>query len=126
MSSAGIAAWRIERRDDTALLMLSGDGRFGGSGIRAVADLQRLRGEVGNCAVLRFDTSGMTRWDSALVAFVRALQTFGDGNRGRGLDLDLSGLPVPAQRLLALAAGDRGAGIGAGKPVHRSLVWRVR
>src|SRR5258708_15226535 len=102
MSAATIAAWRIDRRGDAALLTLSGDWLVGGSGLRALADLARLRVEISRCAMLRFETSGLARWDSALVAFVRALQTAGDG--GRGLDLDLSGLPMPAQRLLALAA----------------------
>lgn len=121
--TAATAAWRIERLGDTALLTLSGDWLVGGSGLRALADLRRLRAEVGRCARLRFDTSGLARWDSALVAFVRALQTAGDG--GRSLDLDLSGLPMPAQRLLALAAADHSPDAGADAPVGRSLAWRI-
>jgi phospholipid/cholesterol/gamma-HCH transport system permease protein len=123
MSGASIAAWRIERRGDTALLTLSGDWLVGGSGFRAVADLGRLRDEVGSCAVLRFDSSALARWDSALVAFVRALPTSHED--GRGLDLDLSGLPVPAQRLLSLAAADHRLVVSADIPVHRSLAWRI-
>src|SRR5258707_15041483 len=119
--TAAIAAWRIDRRGDAALLTLSGDWLVGGSGLRALADLPRLRAEVGRCAMLRFETSGLARWDSALVALVRALQTAG----GRGFDLDLSGLPMPAQRLLALAAADHGVGPGGDSPAPRSVAWGV-
>src|SRR5258706_1908259 len=122
MTAAAIANWRIDRLDDTALLTLSGDWLVDGSGLRALAELPRLRVEVGRCAMLRFETSGLARWDSALVALVRALQTAG----GRGLDLDLSGLPMPAQRLLALAAADHGVGTGGDAPARRSVAWRIR
>jgi phospholipid/cholesterol/gamma-HCH transport system permease protein len=121
--TAAIAAWRIDRLDDTALLTLSGDWLVGGSGLRALADLPRLRVEVGRCAMLRFETSGLGRWDSALVALIRALQAAGDGDRG--LDLDLSGLPMSAQRLLALAAADHGVGTGGDAPTRRSAAWRI-
>jgi phospholipid/cholesterol/gamma-HCH transport system permease protein len=121
--TAAIAAWRIDRLDDTALLTLSGDWLVGGSGLRALADLRRLRAEVGRCAMLRFETSGLGRWDSALVVLIRALQAAGDG--GRGLNLDLSGLPMPAQRLLALAAADHGLATGGDAPTRRSLAWRI-
>jgi phospholipid/cholesterol/gamma-HCH transport system permease protein len=121
MSSAGVADWRIERRGDTALLTLSGDWLFEGSGSRTVADLRQLREQVGDCTRLGFECRAVARWDSALVAFVRALQAGG----GPGLTLDLSGLPVPAQRLLSLAAADHGLGDPDDPPAHHSLAWRV-
>jgi phospholipid/cholesterol/gamma-HCH transport system permease protein len=120
---ASIAAWRIERQDDAALLRLSGDWLVGGSGLRAVADLRRIFVEVGTCALLRFDTSGIARWDSALVAFVRSIQTTADG--GRRFELDLTGLPEPAQRLLSLASSDRGVRAAADVDARHSLAWRA-
>jgi phospholipid/cholesterol/gamma-HCH transport system permease protein len=123
MPEASVASWRIERQDDAALLRLSGDWLVGGSGLRAVADLQRIFVEVGTCASLRFDTSDLTRWDSALVAFVRALQTTADGRRR--FELDLAGLPEPAQRLLSLAAADHGASAAVEAPAHYSIAWRA-
>jgi phospholipid/cholesterol/gamma-HCH transport system permease protein len=123
MPGTSIAAWRIERQDDAALLRLSGDWLVGGSGLRAVADLQRIFAEIGTCASLRFDTSGVTRWDSALVAFVRALQTTADGRRR--FELDLAGLPEPAQRLLSLAAADHGSPAAVEAPAQYSIAWRA-
>lgn len=123
MSSAGVADWRIERRGDTVLLILSGDWLFESSGLRAVADLNSLREQFGDATTLGFDCSAVTRWDSALVAFVRTLQTGSEG--GSRLALDLSGLPVPAQRLLSLAASDHGLDERADAPARRSLAWRV-
>jgi hypothetical protein len=95
----------------------------GGSGLRAVADLWRIFVEIGTCASLRFDTSRLARWDSALVAFVRALQTTADG--GRRFELDLSGLPGPAQRLLSLAAADHGAGAAVEASARDSIAWHA-
>jgi len=123
MSDPSIATWRIERRGDIAILILSGNWLVGGSGFRAVADLRRVCGEVGHCASLRFDSSGLMRWDSALLAFVQALQ--GSRGGGRGFDLDLSGLPEPVQRLMSLAAADHGLGGELNIPDHRSLAWRI-
>ena len=123
MPGASVAAWRIERQADGALLRLSGDWLVGGSGLRAVADIRRIFVEVDACASLRFDTSGVARWDSALVAFVQALQTTADG--GRRFELDLSGLPKPAQRLLSLAAADHGAPAAVEAPARHSIAWRA-
>jgi phospholipid/cholesterol/gamma-HCH transport system permease protein len=123
MPGTSLAVWRIERQDDAALLRLSGDWLVSGSGLRAVADLRRIFVEVGTCASLRFDTSGLARWDSALVAFVRALQTTADG--GRRIELDLSGLPEPAQRLLSLAAADHGANAAVEAPARHTIAWRA-
>jgi phospholipid/cholesterol/gamma-HCH transport system permease protein len=118
MAAAAIAAWRLERRDDTALLRLSGDWLVGGSGMHAVGELRRVLAEAGDCAALRIDTAGVARWDSALVAFLRALQ-------GRAFALDLSGVPEPLRKLLALAAADHGAASAGAPPARRSLLWRA-
>jgi phospholipid/cholesterol/gamma-HCH transport system permease protein len=122
MSGASLAAWHIERQGDAALLRLSGDWLVGGSELRAVSDLRGIFAEVGTCASLRFDTKGLTRWDSALIAFVRALQTTADGRR---LELDLAGLPEPAQVLLSLAAADHGAHTAVEALARHSIAWRA-
>jgi phospholipid/cholesterol/gamma-HCH transport system permease protein len=123
MSAAALAVWQIERQADAALLTLSGDWLVGGSGLRAVADLRKIFADLGDCTQLRLDASGVARWDSALVAFVRALQTSAQDDRR--VTLDLSALPEPLRRLLALAAADHGVGADDAGPVHRSPAWRA-
>jgi phospholipid/cholesterol/gamma-HCH transport system permease protein len=49
---------------------------------------------------LVFDSDGLEGWDSALVTFVYAAIGVASG---RGVDVDLGGLPAGAQRLVALA-----------------------
>lgn len=117
-------AWRIERQGRDALLRLSGDWLVRESGMHTVGELPRVIGDAGSCALLRFDTTGLARWDSALVVFIRALQASADPARRR-FDVDPSGLPEPLQRLLALAQADHGRPPAGNPPARPSTVERV-
>jgi len=107
LAQAELARWRIEPLDDGALRKLSGDWLVGKDGLRASKEIHRVVAEVGDKRQFRFDTSGLARWDSALVVFVRELLTTLGSTEDRP-DVDVSGLPVSLQRLLALAQADRG------------------
>ena len=61
-----------------------------------------MAGEISGCARLRFATENLTHWDSALVAFIRSLQTSIEA-REPAPEVDPSGLPEALRRLLALA-----------------------
>jgi phospholipid/cholesterol/gamma-HCH transport system permease protein len=50
---------------------------------------------------LRFDTAHLDRWDSALIVFLQAVR---QGCTSRRIQMDESGLPEAARRLLVLAA----------------------
>ena len=87
--------WTIQRRATGVILVLTGDWIALETGIRDAASVQSLLSEAGPFTRLEFETSGLGRWDSALIVFVQQLQ--------RQNQLDESGLPAAARRLLALA-----------------------
>lgn len=107
MSSPSIPEWRIEIQDHDAVLKVSGDWLARRSGLRASDEVRRVFVDAASCSRLRFDTRGLGRWDSALLAFVWALYMPADPAR-RPFAVDLSGLPEPLRRLLALAKADHG------------------
>jgi phospholipid/cholesterol/gamma-HCH transport system permease protein len=85
---------------DTIRLQLSGSWRLTGS-LPAAADIEReLAGRPGVRQVA-FDAQGVTDWDSGLLTFLHKLEASLAGAR---LQVDPSGLPEGARRLLQLAA----------------------
>src|SRR5258706_5483232 len=100
--------WRVEPLDNAALLRLSGDWLVGKEGLRAFKEIRKVVAEIGDKPLFRFDASGLARWDSALVIFIRKLLTTLNSTERR-LDVDVSVLPISLQRLLALAQADHGA-----------------
>jgi phospholipid/cholesterol/gamma-HCH transport system permease protein len=98
--------WEVERQGRDGLLRLHGNWLVRESGVRRSDELRQVLSEVRDCAMIHFDTRGLGHWDSALVAFVYALQDQSD-LAGHTFELDLSSLPESLQRLLALAKTDR-------------------
>jgi phospholipid/cholesterol/gamma-HCH transport system permease protein len=85
---------------DTIRLQLSGSWRLTGA-LPAASDIEReLAGRQGVRQVA-FDTQGVTDWDSGLLTFLRKLEASLALAR---LQVDSSGLPEGARRLLRLAA----------------------
>ena len=95
--------WRLERHEMAAQLHLTGDWIARETGIRSAAEVRRILDEAGE-TTLRVDASNLGQWDSALIAFLRMLRDSADAGRTRPVQIDVSGLPEPTRRLLALAA----------------------
>ncbi|GAA0604125.1 ABC transporter permease [Craurococcus roseus] len=102
--------WRLERRGlEDAVLCLTGDWIARETGLRDAAAVRQVLAAAGGAMRLRFETDGLGRWDSALIAFLRALREAAAvmapaANAGRRIELDETDLPEAARRLLALAA----------------------
>jgi phospholipid/cholesterol/gamma-HCH transport system permease protein len=89
----------LRRGDDATLVVcLTGPWLLGHPGPSAL-EVERELGR-GGVARIAFDTSGLGRWDSGLLAFLT--QTL-DWCRERKIVTDLAGLPAGVRRLLALA-----------------------
>lgn len=86
--------------EDCLLLRLTGQWRLSGAlpGLDEVA--RRLDANSG-IRRIRFDTEGVSGWDSGLLVFLGKLVGDADGRR---IECDRSGLPDGVRRLLALAA----------------------
>jgi phospholipid/cholesterol/gamma-HCH transport system permease protein len=95
--------WRVDRHGSEAELRLGGDWIAHETGLRNAADLREVLAGAGDVARLRLEASGIGHWDSALIAFVHELRNAASAEHGRRIEFDLCGIPVPAQRLLALA-----------------------
>jgi len=100
-------AWHVEHAGQDALLQLSGDWLARETDMRAEGDLRPIVAGAGDSLRLRFDTSRLGRWDSALVAFVLALEAEAL-RRAPPIAVDEAGLPETLRRLLALARAGRG------------------
>jgi phospholipid/cholesterol/gamma-HCH transport system permease protein len=100
--------WRLERQGlDDAELWLTGDWIARETGLRDTATVGQVLAAAGGAARLRFETGGLGRWDSALIAFLQALRravmAAPAASTERQIVLDETGLPEVARRLLALA-----------------------
>jgi len=130
---AGDAAppgWRLRRRDpEDAELWLTGDWVARETGLRDAAAVRQVLAAAGGAARLRFETGGLGRWDSALVAFLQALRRAATeapaAGAERTIELDETGLPEAARRLLALAAEAGPAPPAAVAPAVDSLLART-
>jgi phospholipid/cholesterol/gamma-HCH transport system permease protein len=102
MSASSLPEWRLEQRDSEALLTLSGSWLVHESGLRSVEELRSVTCQISGCARLRFATENLDHWDSALVAFIRSVETSIE-TQDPVPEVDPSGLPEALRRLLALA-----------------------
>jgi len=115
--------WRLKRQGLTADLQLTGDWIASETGIRSAAEVARILDEA-DAKTLRLDASSLGRWDSALIAFLEMLRDSADTGRTQPVQIDNSGLPETARRLLALVSA--GAPKAANNDVpHASLTTRV-
>ena len=101
--------WRLERRGlEDAELWLTGDWVARETGVRDATTACQVLATAGGAVRLRFRTDGLGRWDSALIAFLQALRRAAVETPAAGAEprteLDETGLPEAARRLLALAA----------------------
>ena len=108
-SSSSWPAWHLQRDGEAAELQLIGDWIARDSGVRGSEEIRRILEGAGG-GRLRVDASGLGRWDSALIAFLKLLGDSAAEGRSRPVQLDTSALPEAARQLLTLAAA-RPAGI---------------
>ncbi|UCF20955.1 MAG: ABC transporter permease [Gemmatimonadota bacterium] len=85
--------------DGALLIRLAGAWRLSG-GLPDTAPVERELAATPAPREVNFETSELEEWDSALVTFLLRVT---ERSRGRGIDVDRSGLPAGAQRLLTLA-----------------------
>ena len=71
-SSSRLPGWRLEQHGPTVELQLTGDWIAGEHGIRGMQEVARIVDEADR-KTLRLDASNLTRWDSALIAFLKML-----------------------------------------------------
>jgi phospholipid/cholesterol/gamma-HCH transport system permease protein len=117
--------WRIERHGAKAELQLAGDWIARETGVRNAATLRQVLAEIEGATRLSFDTRELGRWDSALVVFVRALREAASSafSAVKHLEIDGTGLPEAARRLLALAEASLAPPAAA--PAAASLLTRL-
>lgn len=115
--------WNLERHESLAVLHLRGDWITRETGVRSAGDVHEIVEAVGTRA-LRLDTSSLGQWDSALIVFLVMLRNSAGKERTRPLEIDESGLPHAARRLLAMAAAGTGE-VADTAAVHRSLATQV-
>ena len=116
-------AWHLERHGEAAELQLTGDWIACDSGVLSADLVQRIVVDAGGLR-LRVDTSGLGRWDSALIAFLKMLGDAAARERTGPAQLDTSALPEAARQLLTLAAAG-GTGFAVTRVAPPSLLTRV-
>lgn len=124
MSSAGLhpPEWSLGQRGPEIELRLAGDWIANETGVRHTAEARRIVDEVGT-GTLRIGCRELGRWDSAFVAFLLMVR---DVARTAGaLQIDESGLPEAARRLLALASVGSRIETAHGIESEKSLATRV-
>jgi len=115
----------LERQEANATLRLTGDWIARESGLR-VEKAGDVLVQADGIRRLSFDASSLGRWDSAIIIFVQVLREAAAQHPGNPptIELDESGLPEAARRLLALAASETPEPEGE-KPAPPSLPYRV-
>jgi phospholipid/cholesterol/gamma-HCH transport system permease protein len=108
--------WRVRPGGADTVVALSGDWIARASGVEAEA-LPRILAT--DPSQLSFETGGLGRWDSALIAFLTALR---DAAQAAGIGFDDAGLPASARRLLTLVARPAAARL---EPQHFSVLVRT-
>jgi len=93
------ATANVESTADGLLISFAGEWKLetGGPSAESIIDIVASASPVKRAT---FSTEGLTGWDSSLLVFLAKLE---NGCAARGLELDRSGLPGGARRLLALA-----------------------
>jgi phospholipid/cholesterol/gamma-HCH transport system permease protein len=107
----GRPVWELKHEDEGIELALKGDWIARDFGVRSYAEVEALVAEASaQAARVRISSRELGRWDSALILFVIQLEQVIRRDGRERLALDLTGLPEPARRLLALAATGSPAG----------------
>jgi phospholipid/cholesterol/gamma-HCH transport system permease protein len=118
-------AWRVERRGADAVVRLSGDWLALKTGVRDDAAVRGVLDQAGGARYLVLEGVDLGRWDSALIAFVKDLRDAALAVGAKRPELDDTGLPAPARRLLTLAAGSDAGPLAIPRPASASALSRV-
>ncbi|KVA16971.1 hypothetical protein WI42_00340 [Burkholderia ubonensis] len=105
------------------VLHLTGDWITCETGVRGASEVERIL-EAVSARTLRMDATDLGQWDSALIAFLMMLRDSAAEGRAHPVQIDESGLPDPARRLLALAAAGT-AETASAAATRLSLMTRV-
>ena len=108
---------RIDEAGPTSTVHLAGVWQLG----RALPSAESAAQGLHAASEVRFDVSGLKRWDTGLMVFLLQL---GRLCRERGLEVDPTGLPEGAQRLYRLATAVPPAARAEPK-APANLFWRV-
>ncbi len=113
--------WIIRMEGTKAVTALSGDWRACADGVETDAAGRIIKT---GARTLAFDSTGLGRWDSALIAFLANLR---DAAQNAGLAFDDAGLPDSARRLLALTTAPAAAPSPAARPplLDRLGLWAI-
>jgi phospholipid/cholesterol/gamma-HCH transport system permease protein len=106
------------------MLELTGDWIACETGVLGAAEVARILDESGS-RILRVDVSGLGRWDSALIAFLKMLRDAAGSRRPHPSRIDETQLPETAMRLLALTGAVGGAEAASNEKPRASLATRV-
>jgi len=98
-SAPRAATLRVDQATDGLCLAFAGDWLVKGQ-LPSFDDLRRRLAQSPSPRAIRFDASGLGRWDSGLVT--RLIDIYRDA-QARGIAFDDGGLPDGARRLIALA-----------------------
>ena len=101
-----VPEWHLRRESSRMELQLTGDWVACQTGIRSEADVHHIADQIGG-DTLRINSSGLGRWDGALIAFLKILRETISDRQQSPVRIDESDLPEPAKRLLALACASR-------------------
>lgn len=116
--------WALSRQGDRVELMLTGDWIAHASGVRPKAEVEALVAQLRRDPVpVQISSRDLGRWDSALILFLSELERATRRDDGARLSLDLTGLPEPARRLLALATTSTPS--GPAERGHKPLIDRA-
>lgn len=136
-SAAGLSAtatasrrapgWRLVVSGPVAELHLVGDWLAQETGLRPAGSERRVLDEAGAATRVRIDASALGRWDSALIVFLQRLREAARAARGDagGVELDESGVPEAARRLLALATERDGTSPSAAARTAMPMLVRL-
>jgi len=92
-------------------------------GLPSAASLQQMTTQAPRIERLVIDTSGLRKWDSALLGFLFVLQSICNRNN---IAINAENLPAGAQRLMRLAsAGPQRKDADGRAPRAHNLVWRL-
>ena len=107
--------------DDTLLIRLAGSWRIG----QELPSADAVRKQLDSGTPIKrfaFDTKELTRWDSALLAFLIKIR---DLSLENNIDLDTDGLPGGVKRLLSLASAVPEKKDTRTQAIHEPLLSRV-
>jgi phospholipid/cholesterol/gamma-HCH transport system permease protein len=99
VEGAGAAALRVDRVDNALSLTLAGDWLVNAT-LPSMEEVGRGLGRTPKPEAVRFDATGLGRWDSGLITHLIDIHRDAEA---RSIPFDDSGLPEGARRLIALA-----------------------